>query len=185
MSRILQVLSGRLPVKSSLYNIYALIVTLVFSWTLLASFWTLPSWLFYLNLGQVASVYAYALTFDFIESVLLLAGFILFSLVLPAAWWREKFISRSAMLLIVGMASVILSAFQFRDPDSFQQFVAVNGIWWLVTIGIALPLVWLAGRARWLGRTLEVIADRCIIFLFIYIPLTIFSIVVVVARNVF
>lgn len=185
MSRIIQVLSGRLPVKTSLYNVYALIVTLVFSWTLLASFWKLPSWLFYLNLGQVASVYAYALTFDFIESVLLLTGFILFSLVLPAACWREKFISRSAMLLIVGMASVILSAFQFRDPDVYQQFVAVNGIWWLVTMGIALPLVWLAGRVRWLGRALEVIADRCIIFLFIYMPLTILSIAVVLVRNFF
>jgi hypothetical protein len=185
MSRIIQVLSGRLPVKTSLLNVYAVIVALVFNWTLLASFWKLPSWLFYLDLGQVASIYAYSIVFDFIESVLLLAGFVLLSLALPAAWWREKFVSRSAMLSMVVMASVILSAFRFRDPDAYQQFVAVNWIWWLVTIGIALPLVWLAGRVRWLGQALETVADRCVIFLFIYMPLTFLSIVVVLVRIVF
>lgn len=177
-------MSSRLPDKASLLSVYAVIVAIGFNWTLMASFWKLPSWLFYLNLGQVASIYAYSLVFDFIESVLILAGFVLVSLILPAVWWKEKFVPRSVMLLIVVMSSVILSAFWFRDPDTYQRFVEVNWIWWAVTFGISFPLVWLAGRIRWLGRALEVVADRCIIFLFIYMPMAVLSIAVVLVRNV-
>lgn len=185
MNRIVPSILNRLPDKAPLLNVYAVVVALGFNWTLMTSFWKIPSWLFYMNLGQVASIYAYTIAFDFIESVLLLAGCVLISLALPAAWWKEKFVSRSVMLLIVVMGSLFLSAFKFRDPDTRQQFVDVQLVWWAVTFGIAFSLAWLAGRARGLGRALENLADRCIIFLFIYMPLTALSILVVLARNIY
>jgi len=70
----------RLPDRQSLLGIYSVIVLLVFSWTLFTSFYKLPSWMFYLTLGQIASVYAYAFSVDLLESILVKAGVLLLSI---------------------------------------------------------------------------------------------------------
>jgi hypothetical protein len=184
MKRIVPFILNRLPDRISFVNVYAVVVTISFSWTMVNSFWLVPSWLYYLNVGQVASLYAYLFVFGFAESVLLMVGCLLIALILPAAWWKEKFIPRSTAAVIVVMGSLFLSAFQFRDPEVREQFVAAQPIWWLVTFAVAFAFAWLAGRARWLGRVLENIADRCVILLFIYMPLTALSILVVLARNI-
>jgi hypothetical protein len=185
MSIVTRAVLKRLPDKFAILSLYAVIVTLVYTWTLAASFWKVPSWLFYLNLGQLAVVYAYSLLVNFLESVLLLAGFILVSLLLPASWWKSVFVPRSVMLLIFIMGSLFLSALKFRDPNSYAQIVDLRVIWWVVTFAASLPLVWIASRVGWIERTLESIADRCIILLMLYLPLTGISLVVVLARSIF
>ena len=58
--KLLKLISERMPDLKNILAVYAFIVTLVYSWTLFTSFYKLPSWLFYLSIGQILSVYAYA-----------------------------------------------------------------------------------------------------------------------------
>ncbi len=185
MSQILQIVRSRLPDRTGFINVLAAASTLVYSWTLLTSFWKVPSWLFDLTIGQILSLYAYGFVTNLIESLLLMAGFTLVSLVLPKRWWRDLFIPRSMAALLVIMGSLIWNGLRYRLPEVREEFLSIFWLWWGTTAGVTLVASWLAGRVGWLRRALEDVADRCLVFLYIYVPLTVVAVVIVLARNVF
>lgn len=165
-------------------NVYAVAVFLVYSWTLYASFWKVPSWLFFLNMGQILSIYAYSLVFDLVESVLLFTGMILINFLLPSAWWKEKFLVRSISFLIIFLGAIMLRLHIYRDPSLREEFALTQKIWWLYTSAVLLLGVWLLPKIKLWAQALEIFADRCLIFLYIYLPLTVISILVVIVRIV-
>ena len=72
--KLVKLFFGRLPDSKSILGVYAIIVTLVYSWTLFTSFYKLPSWMFYLTISQILSVYAYSFSIDLLESIIALTG---------------------------------------------------------------------------------------------------------------
>jgi len=176
------ILFSKLPGRQATLNVYAVIVFLVYSWTLYASFWKVPSWLFFLNAGQILSIYAYSFVVDWVESVLLLSGVILINFLLPSLWWKEKFLARSISFIIIFLGSIILRLHLYRDPDLREEFVLTQKTWWLFTSLILGFGIWLLPKMTVWVRALEAFADRCLIFLYIYLPLSIVSIVVIIVR---
>ena len=155
---------------------------LVYTWTVFTSFWKLPSWLFFLQAGDIISIYAYAFLVNFVESLLLLAVVFLLGLVLPSHWWREAFVARGLVLILVILASAALHLALYPTPDTREAFVHGQRVWWILTFFIAGILTWLAGRVAWLRHTLETIADRFLVFLYVYLPLTVVAMLIVLAR---
>jgi hypothetical protein len=178
-------LAARLPEKRSILNVYGTAVFLVYGWTLLASFWKVPSWLFFLRLSDILSVYAYSFVIDFSESVLLLVAALLVGVLLPWRWWNTEFTAKGVLWILVLMGSVMLRLFTNRSPEGWEDFVHNQGIWWGVTLLLGIALNLLMSRIPILRQGLENLADRLIVFLYIYLPVTALSIVIVFARIVF
>jgi hypothetical protein len=55
-------------------------------------------------------------------------------------------------------------------------------IWWVATLLLAILLTWIAGLVGWIRRGLENMADRFVVFLYIYLPLTAIAFLIVAAR---
>jgi hypothetical protein len=157
-------------------------MSLVYTWTVFASFWKLPSWLFFLKSTEIISIYAYAFLVNFVESILLLCVALLPGIVLPRRWWVDVLISRGFVLILVILGSAVLHMMLFRTPDTRATFVNSQPVWWIVTILIAIILTWVAGRVALVREALENMADRLIIFLYIYLPLTAFALLIVLVR---
>ena len=155
---------------------------LVYTWTLFTSFWKLPSWLFFLQVGEILSIYAYAFVVNFIESMLLLLIVLLPVIFLPRKWWTDAFIPRGFALILIILGSATLHMALYRTPDTRATFIQGQFLWWTGTLLLALLLTWLAGRVKWLRSALENVADRFVVFLYIYLPLTLVALLVVVAR---
>jgi hypothetical protein len=155
---------------------------LVYTWTLFTSFWKLPSWLFFLKVGEILSIYAYAFLVNFAESVLLLLVALFLALVLPRGWWSDVFIPRGFVLILTILASAVLHLTLYRTPDTRPAFVDGQAVWWVVTLLIAVFFTWLAGRVAWMRTGLESIADRFVVFLYVYLPLTALALVTILAR---
>jgi len=178
-------LKTRLPDRRSIIGVYATAAFLVYSWTLLASFWKVPSWMFFLKIGEILSVYAYSFAIDFAESVLLLLVMLLVGLLLPKRWWNDQFIPKSGLWIIVILTSIMLRLYTNRAPEYWEDFVYNQGAWWGYTVLLGGVLSTLFSRIDWLRRGLESLVDRLVVFLYIYMPLTVISIIVVLVRNIF
>jgi len=155
---------------------------LVYTWTLFTSFWKLPSWLFFLQVGEILSIYAYAFVVNFIESIVLVFMALLPALLLPRRWWTDTFIPRGFALILIVLGSAILHISLYRTPDTRAAFVSGQFAWWVVTGLLAILLTWIAGRVSWIRNGLENLADRFLVFLYIYLPLTVIAFMVVVMR---
>ena len=178
-------LFARLPERRSILGVYATAVFLAYGWTLLASFWKVPSWMFFMRISDILSVYAYSFVIDFAESLLLLGMMLLAGVLLPKRWWNAQFTSKGVLWILVLTGSMMLRLYTNRSPDRWESFVSEQGMWWGYTLLLALALSFLVSRIPLLRRGLESLADRLVAFLYIYLPLTVIAIVVVFARIVF
>jgi hypothetical protein len=179
---MLRALRARLPDKRNIVTVFAVAMFLVYTWTLYTSFWKLPSWLFFLRAGEIISIYSYAFLVNFLESVLLLTLVLLLAVILPRAWWRNAFVPKALVLIVIILASAILHISLYRTPDTRPIFVNGQLRWWITTFLIAILLTWLAGKMDWMRQGLESMADRFLVFLYIYLPLTLIALLIVFAR---
>ena len=179
---MLKTLRSRIPDKRNIVTVFAVAMFLVYTWTLFTSFWKLPSWLFFLQFGEILSIYAYAFVVDFIESSLLLFIVLLPAVLLPRRWWTERFVSRGFAVILIILGSAVLHISLYRTPDTRPLFVSGQLSWWIVTFVLALLLTWSAGSVAWLRRGLENLSDRFVVFLYLYAPLTALALFVVLAR---
>jgi len=179
---VLSALQTRIPDKRNIVTVFAVAMFLVYSWTLFTSFWKLPSWLFFLQFGEILSIYAYAFVVNFLESLLLLVVALLPAVLLPRTWWTDTFIPRGVALILIILGSAILHMSLYATPDTRPAFVGGQLLWWVGTVLLAVLLTWVAGSVKWLRSGLESMADRFMIFFYIYLPLTMIAFLVVVAR---
>lgn len=174
----------QLPCKQVLLNVYSVIVFIVYTWTMAVSLWKLPSWMFYLNPGQIVSIYAYSFISDFAETALLMVFCLLVCVPLFAFWGaKEGFQSRSIITMLILLGSSMLRLIAYRDPEYREDFVNGQLLWWGITIFLAVVFSWAIPKINWLKSNLETLADRTVIFLFIYLPLTVISFIAVIVRN--
>ena len=87
------------------------------TWTLMPFFWKVPSWSYFLDVGEILTLLAYSLATNFAESLLILCGPLLVTLLLPARWFREVFIARGAALSMASIGYLMLLALQFQTKD--------------------------------------------------------------------
>lgn len=179
---MLRLLQARIPDKRNIVTVLAVAMFLVYTWTLFTSFWKLPSWLFFLQVGEILSIYAYAFVINFLESILLVLLVLVPAILLPRRWWTDTFIARALALILIVLGSATVHISLYRTPDTRPIFVHGQLLWWVVTLLVALLLTWMAGSVEWLRRGLENMADRFVVFLYIYLPLTMIAFLVVAAR---
>jgi hypothetical protein len=174
-------LRNKLPSFDEISSFYATIVFVVYSWTSLAFFWKAPSWLYFLNLGEIVSILAYALSSTLFESVIILLLFVLASLVLPATWLRNKFVIRSSIVFYSLTFWVILLTL-----NSLIQLPTTND---LLTLAMGFPLtaglgMILVDRVPLLRRFMDYVSNQLIIFLYVWLPLSLAGILILMIRNI-
>jgi hypothetical protein len=130
-------------------------------------------------------MYAYFFSFNLAESLIIMAGVLLleFTIFVPLKA-KEEFQARSILIVLVVLASSMTRLLLFKSFEASATFIDGELPWWIVTVLIGLFLVVFIPRIKMLRGILEGIAERVSIFLYIYIPLSLLSIIVVVIRNI-
>ena len=75
-------------------------------------------------------------------------------------------------------------AFQFKTKDDYPS-LSLKAWSLALALGIILFIVYLACRLSLLRKLIEFLADRAIIFLYISLPLSIISLIIIIIRWVF
>lgn len=169
----------RFPSVAQIAALSGVLVFVLSSWTLLWFFWKYPSWLYFLQIGEILTVLAYALATNFFESLVVLAALLALAVILPKKWFAETFAAHGLALALPVLGYMIFIAYQFQAKADYPS-AALN--WAPVVLAGAVLLAFLVGRIPFLRRAVELFADRATIFLYFFLPISLLSVLVVVFR---
>jgi hypothetical protein len=174
-------LRERFPAKDDLLRVFGVCVLVTFSWLLVWFLYELPSWLAFLDFWSIVGILAYALVASLLESVVLLLFVLALAIVLPRKWLRDRFATQGALIVLVlafwlGLVQWLSSMRLWSDAQIVLGLVLV-----VATMVVASIL---AVRSPRLGAAVRSLAERSTILLYLYLPLGVLSLVIVLIRNV-
>ncbi|MEW5942138.1 MAG: hypothetical protein AB1750_20930 [Chloroflexota bacterium] len=173
-------MSKRLPKFADILPVFAVIAVMFYGWSLVVFLWKLPGWLFFLNVGEIAVIFANELVTNLAESLAILLLLLAVCAILPARFLRDDFAARGgiAALTVIGAMMLFLNRVVEKGA-AFNRYL----YWWMLgTVALAVFLAWLGARVKFLRAAVTWLADRLIVFLFVLLPLTALGMIVVIAR---
>jgi hypothetical protein len=175
---VIKFIKHRFPDRRASILVFSAAIFAVFTWTVRGFIYQVPSFILYFNLWDILGIFALLLTFALMESMLVAGLVILFGALLPAKWLKAGFAYK-------GFITVVVSAIVFiylKSVMTNQPTIQFLGTTFFVAFLSWLGLVLTAHFWHRFQRLVLDIADRLSIFLYIYIPLGLLSVMVVMIR---
>jgi len=187
---LLRVFGNRLPFKAEILSVFNVVLFVVFGWSVRGFLFVLPSFLLYFQLGDIIAILFYMLGFALIESLVLTGGLVIGSMLLPANWFKIGFSYKG--FLIIFVATIGLIYYQGYYKYGFFETLIKNDystlrplfIGLIVGVTILVGLLWLFNDKFRLRNYLMVFIEQFGVFAYIYIPLGVIGVLVVVVRNI-
>jgi hypothetical protein len=171
-----------LPESRQIFLVFGVALFIVHSWSIHTFLYNIPSFILYMNIGQIVGVFAYMMAFALLESLLVMGLLLFVSAILPRAWYRDKFVSKGFLTILVSAALAIAIRLSlgnlYPGIEELYGKVLIAG---LVLIGSILAVHYYQP----LQKVLEFLAEQISIMTYLYLPIGIISVVVVLARNIF
>jgi hypothetical protein len=172
----------RFPEFSAILQVYAVIAVLLSAWTITAFLWKLSAWLLILNLGEIFTIFSYAMLADLVESLIVLFILLLVSALLPPRILRDQFVVRGTILAL-GFVGSLMAFVRFH-----MQFGMESGARLLfgpiAVILLTALLLGLSSKIRFIAPFTVWISDRLTVFLFILVPLFVLLSAYIIFRNI-
>lgn len=163
------------PTRAHIATVLACIVFLEYSWSILFFLYEVPAWLKFLHGDEVLVLFCYTLAGNLIESLFVLSLLWIASMVLPLEDFRHRFdlwgslISVAAFLPLMVYWTVV-----------FPRYIYFSLLFVLLSVSL---LTFLTTRTPWFAGLLLRSVERLKGFLYIYVPLSLVALVVVLFRN--
>lgn len=171
----------RLPHKNQILPVYAVGVTILYTWTIIITLRdTLFNWVLYFNSVEILILFAYLMVGALLESLCLIVALTIIGWALPRNIFSEKFVSRGVILTSTFLCSIMYYYTQTPLGEALMDIYK----WGIFFAGSTFIFILIAEFFRPVERVLELIADRSQIFLYIYLPISFLSIIVIVIRNI-
>jgi hypothetical protein len=176
----LNLIRNRLPSRSEIISVFGVVVFACHSWTMLGFLNKLSSFLLYFSVGEILSIFAYMMSVALLESIAVTILLVLLSVLLPSNWLRDGFAYKGFVIVVIATAASIL--FQKFLPDDYPSILMLAAST-LVPLILIVLLIGVSQSFPKLRSLLLDIQDRISIMLFIYVPIGVLSLMVVVFRN--
>lgn len=171
----------RFPSLKQLAPVYSVTVVIIYGWSILRFFWRLPSLLNYSTVAEIGVILSYLITVNLLESFAVVSIPVILSLILPQKWFFERFVTKSVLLVLAGLGYMMYIASHINAVEPFPYTLFQ---WAPFVFLLILAVVFILDRIPFLARILEELSDRFVVFLFISIPVSIVSFIVVLFRNI-
>lgn len=172
----------KIPKLEEIAPVYAVIVMMIYPWTLTRFLWKLSSWILFASVGDLAALFAYMVVVNLVESILVLLVPLVMSIILPHRWFYDRFKTRSISLVLFGLGFLVYLNRNLHADSPFPLTL----VRWIPMAAIAiLGLVFLVDQVGFLRKVLEEVANRLTVFLYISIPISAIALLVILVRNVF
>jgi hypothetical protein len=172
-------LRKKIPPLHEILALYATIVFLIYGWASITFFWKVPSWLYFLSLGEIGSILSYTFASSLLECTIILLIFLLASLVLPSRWLYNKFAVRGSLIVYALTFWVVLFTLNSLIQLPTTSDVITFGIGVLVTSVLAILL---AERFSFVQSLVITVGNRLTIFLYLWLPLGLIGLLVIIFR---
>ena len=185
-----EVIKKRLPARTDVLRVFNIVIFVVFSWSIRGFLFEIPAFLLYLGLGDITSILFYMLAFALLESILVTGGLVLVSMLLPPKWFKSGFAYKGFLLILAATIGLILfqgyykiGFFQNLMRNDYSDFIPIlAGL--MIGILVLSSLYWLFHIKPRYQHYLSVIIEQFGVFSYIYLPLGVIGIMVVMIRNI-
>ena len=172
----------RLPKPQAIVQVYAVIAFMLSAWTIVAFTWKLSTWLLTLNIGEIFTIFSYAMLTNLLESLVVLLLLLAGSALLPPRCLRDDFIVRGTILSIGLIGSLMMYLGLNRALGQENVVALLAGP--VALLSLMIFFLGFSSKFGWLRSTATWISDRLIVFLFILLPLFVILSIYVIARNI-
>ncbi len=178
----MQSILHRFPKFSKILPVFAVIAFFAYGRTLYTFAFKLPSWLLFQTLGDVLSNLAYGLAYNLFESLAILSVLLAIAFLLPARFFKDIFVECGTWtaVFVLGSILVYFKYYSSVGPD----FLAYIYTWTGATLLLAALVAYLGGRILFLKKIALWFSDRVVVFLFLLVPASLISLVIVIVRNI-
>lgn len=189
MNSLLHSFRARLPARREVLLVFGVVLFAVFGWSIRGFLYKLPSFSLYFGLGANLAVLCYMMAFALIESLIVTAALVILAALLPSGWLRRGFAYKGFLIVLVATVATILFEGYYRAgflkdilagyTYMFPPFIA-GLIGSILVLGL---LLWLFRRYQRLQRYAVYTLEQISLFTYIYVPLGLIGIIVVLVRN--
>jgi hypothetical protein len=159
------------------------VVFVNYSWSIRGFLYQFSSLRLYHTLGEIFGVFSYLMAFALIESLIIITGLVLIGFILPGKWFKEGFAYKGFITtLVTGIALIKLHFYLFSLNYAMPPMNVIY-LGTAITIFGLISLIWIFQSFPQLQRFLLALQERLQIFTYLYIPLGILGLTVVVLRN--
>ena len=166
---------------------FSLLLFVVYSFTIYRMLFQIPSWLNSHSKTDIFFLASYVFTVALIECALLFGFILLINLILPGKFFRSQFVAQGS--LVVAFCTIWAVYLKYFSPGYDYNDLREPFGWLLLFFASMLILLVASSRLMERYRRIEEligkIADRMIIFSWLYAPLGLFSLFLVMLRNIF
>ena len=179
---VLSTLKSRFPPPQEVFYAFAVCVLPVFIWSIVVLLNEVPAFVLRLSVWEFLGVVGYTQAFALFESLLLLLLLLLLGAILPARWFRSKFVAVSMAIVLVSAGWAVEANYRRVDPSTWAtpELLSVLGLYLL---SIAVPYVFIQRFGR-LEQILRAIIARLSVLAYIYVSLSVVGILIVLVRNI-
>jgi hypothetical protein len=172
-------LRERFPPSEEIILVFASIVFPQYTWT---TFWVmnyLPSWLKSMTFWETVPLNAYAYAWVFLESVVILFLLLILAILVPEKLFKRHFVSKSS--LAAWLIFVFSFATQLKNTNKYDFMAEIRPE--IIILASAIILFFLNSKFQRSNDIIVSIADRLTAFLYIYIPISVISTIIVLYNN--
>ena len=172
----------RLPTSQAVLPVYSVIAVMLSAWTIIAFLWKLSAWLLILNVGEIFTIFSYAMVVNLIESLIVLLILLAACVLLPAHVLRDEFVVRGTILgagLVGSLMALVRFDMQFGIESGVKLLIGP-----LIVILLTALLLAFSLKMRFVSNSILWISDRLTVFLFILLPLFVILFTYVIVRNI-
>ena len=135
----------------------------------------------FLSLWDILGIFAYTQAFALLESSAVLFGLLLVGAVLPARFFRDRFLTQASTVVFAITFWIIV--FQ-SIISTVRRWTVLMMLFWfgLALVSVVLSCI-LVRRSKWIERVISAFVERLTVFLYIYVFLGLVGLLVVIVRN--
>jgi len=174
----------RLPHINEIISVYAVISFMVYGWTLVAFSGRILSWSRFLALREILTIYSYSLLTDFVESLIFLALLLLVCVILPPRLMSNVFLVRGTIIVISLLGTLMFNLAFYTNASTALiwnipawLFISICGLIFMVFLEV------LSKKMPWVALTLISLTGWLMIFLYLFMGLSLFALVIVAINN--
>jgi len=136
-----------------------------------------------MSVWDMIGVMAYPLSFALLESILVLAGLLIVTVILPSKLYRNWFVSQSTVIIFLVSVWAVFLQIYGQDWGMWSYRGLLIGLLPLVMMIILLAI--LNARFNKLQKAIEALAERMVVLGFLYVIIDIVFLLVLIIRNLF
>lgn len=189
MTSLSSSIRARLPVQKDMFLVFGVVLFAVFGWSIRGFFYKLPAFSLYFGLDANLAILCYMMAFALLESLLVTSALVAIAAILPFGWLRSGFAYKGFLIILVATVAMILfegwyKADFFKDILAGQTYPIPPFILGVAGSVLGLgTLLWLFHWQPRLQRYALDIVERMSLFAYIYVPLGVVGLAVVLVRD--